>query len=48
MLAGSMRIAALDEDGRNQIDNVNKGDIWYFPKGAPHTIQGFFFELAKT
>lgn len=36
-----MRIAAVDEDGRNQIDTVNKGDIWYFPKGAPHTIQGF-------
>ena len=36
-----MRVAAVDEEGRNQIDNVNKGDIWYFPKGSPHTIQGF-------
>lgn len=36
-----MRVAAVDEEGRNQIDTVNKGDIWYFPKGSPHTIQGF-------
>ena len=39
VLAGSARVAALDESGRNQIDTVKAGDIWYFPKGSPHTIQ---------
>lgn len=41
VLAGSLRVAAVDEEGKNQIDTVDKGDIWYFPKGSPHTIQGF-------
>lgn len=30
----------MDEDGRYQVETLNVGDIWYFPKGAAHTIQG--------
>jgi oxalate decarboxylase len=40
MIAGSARITAVDADGRNFIDDVGVGDIWYFPAGIPHSIQG--------
>ena len=38
--AGSVRVAAVDEHGENQVDDLQVGDIWYFPKGQAHTIQG--------
>ncbi|KAL8672308.1 MAG: hypothetical protein Q9168_003224 [Polycauliona sp. 1 TL-2023] len=37
---GKVRVSAVDEDGRNQVDDLQVGDIWYFPKGQAHTIQG--------
>jgi oxalate decarboxylase len=40
MIAGRARITAVDADGRNFIDDVSAGDIWYFPAGIPHSIQG--------
>jgi oxalate decarboxylase len=40
MLAGSARITAVDEQGRNFMDDVGEGDIWNFPAGIPHSIQG--------
>jgi oxalate decarboxylase len=40
MIAGSARITAVDADGRNFINDVGVGDIWYFPGGIPHSIQG--------
>jgi oxalate decarboxylase len=40
VLAGSVRITAVDPEGRNFIDEVGTGDIWNFPKGIPHSIQG--------
>jgi oxalate decarboxylase len=40
MLAGRARITAVDEDGRNFIDDIDVGDLWYFPAGIPHSIQG--------
>jgi oxalate decarboxylase len=40
MLAGRARITAVDQDGRNFIDDVGVGDLWYFPAGIPHSIQG--------
>ncbi|KAH7017070.1 RmlC-like cupin domain-containing protein [Ilyonectria destructans] len=38
--SGSVLISAVDEFGRYQVEQLNYGDIWYFPKGAAHTIQG--------
>ncbi|KAF9882180.1 hypothetical protein CkaCkLH20_00216 [Colletotrichum karsti] len=38
--SGSVLVSAVDENGRYQAEKLNYGDIWYFPKGAPHTIQG--------
>ena len=40
MLAGSARITMIDAEGRNFIDDVGVGDLWYFPAGLPHSIQG--------
>jgi oxalate decarboxylase len=40
MLNGSARITAIDAQGRNFVDNVGVGDLWYFPSGIPHSIQG--------
>jgi oxalate decarboxylase len=40
MLAGSARITAVDADGRDFVDDVAPGDIWNFPTGIPHSIQG--------
>ncbi|KAL1873414.1 hypothetical protein VTK73DRAFT_1005 [Phialemonium thermophilum] len=38
--SGSVLISAVDEQGRYQVEKLNFGDIWYFPKGIAHTIQG--------
>lgn len=40
MLYGNARITAIDTLGRNFIDDVGVGDLWYFPSGIPHSIQG--------
>jgi oxalate decarboxylase len=40
LLDGRARITAVDQDGRNFIDDVGVGDLWYFPAGIPHSIQG--------
>lgn len=40
MLLGHARITAVDQNGRNFIDDVGPGDLWYFPAGIPHSIQG--------
>ncbi len=40
MLYGRARISAVDQDGRNFLDDVGVGDIWNFPAGIPHSIQG--------
>jgi oxalate decarboxylase len=40
MLLGRARITAVDEDGRNFVDDIGEGDLWYFPAGIPHSIQG--------
>jgi len=39
MLAGRARIAAVDAEGRNFIDDVGEGDLWNFPSIIPHSIQ---------
>ncbi len=40
MLAGRARITVVDAQGRNFIDDVGVGDLWNFPAGIPHSIQG--------
>lgn len=40
MFWGRARITAVDQNGRNFIADVGAGDLWYFPAGIPHSIQG--------
>lgn len=40
MLYGNARVTVLQPDGRISINDVSKGDIWLFPAGYPHSIQG--------
>ena len=40
MTAGSARITAVDHKGRAFIEDVREGDLWLFPGGIPHSIQG--------
>jgi quercetin dioxygenase-like cupin family protein len=37
---GSLLLSAVDEDGKYQLDRLEAGDVWYFPPGAAHTVQG--------
>ncbi|UPK91649.1 hypothetical protein LCI18_002584 [Fusarium solani-melongenae] len=40
VLDGEVRVTALDYEGGNFIDDLKKGDLWYFPSGIPHSLQG--------
>lgn len=40
VLEGNVRVTALDTEGGNYIGDVGKGDLWYFPAGHPHSLQG--------
>jgi oxalate decarboxylase len=40
MLTGSARITAIDNDGRSFVKDVGVDDLWFFPTGTPHSIQG--------
>src|ERR1700747_3668378 len=37
---GNARVTCLNPDGTVLIGDVGKGDLWYFPAGFPHSIQG--------
>jgi oxalate decarboxylase len=40
MLSGTARITALDYENRGFVKDVGKDDLWFFPPGVPHSIQG--------
>src|SRR5690348_13743137 len=40
MLYGNARITAIDLDGKSFVADVGKNDLWFFPSGVPHSIQG--------
>ncbi len=40
MITGSARITAVDADGKSFVNDVKAGDLWLFPGGVPHSIQG--------
>lgn len=40
MLTGSCRLTAIDNDGNSYVQDVHQGDLWYFPTGVPHSLQG--------
>ena len=44
VLTGSLRLTAIDLQGRAFVNDLNVGDIWVFPSGIPHSIQGLASE----
>jgi oxalate decarboxylase len=40
MTYGNCRVTILDENGRPEVADVKEGDLWYFPAGQPHSLQG--------
>jgi len=40
MSYGNCRITVLDPSGRAYVADVKDGDLWYFPTGYPHSLQG--------
>jgi oxalate decarboxylase len=40
MLYGKARITAVDQNGKSFVSDVGNGDLWLFPPGIPHSIQG--------
>ncbi|CAE6349772.1 unnamed protein product [Rhizoctonia solani] len=40
VLEGSCRVVVVNSEGQNYIADVYPGDLWYFPPGIPHVIQG--------
>src|SRR6266705_4604283 len=40
MLFGTARITAIDVDGKSFVADVKQNDLWFFPTGIPHSIQG--------
>jgi len=40
MLYGTARVTVFNPDGTIFIGDVAEGDLWFFPTGFPHSIQG--------
>ena len=40
MLYGNTRITCIDSDGKSFVSDLKEGDLWYFPAGLPHSLQG--------
>jgi len=40
MLYGSARITCIDADGKSFVTDVKENELWFFPTGIPHSIQG--------
>ncbi|MDF5719494.1 MAG: cupin domain-containing protein [Rhizonema sp. PD37] len=40
MLTGNCRLTAIDLEGHSYVQDVTAGDLWYFPSGIPHSLQG--------
>ena len=40
MTYGRCRVTVMDPQGRASVQDVGPGDLWYFPAGHPHSLQG--------
>jgi oxalate decarboxylase len=40
MLYGTARITAIDAEGKGFVADTKRNDLWFFPSGVPHSIQG--------
>jgi len=40
VLTGRCRVTTIDPQGQSEIADFGPGDVWYFPRGHGHSIQG--------
>lgn len=40
VIGGRCRVTTIDPQGRSEIVDFGAGDVWYFPRGHGHSIQG--------
>jgi oxalate decarboxylase len=40
MTYGNCRVTVFDPQGRPYVADVKEGDLWFFPAGYPHSLQG--------
>jgi len=40
VLNGSVRVEAVNDKGQTFVDDLSAGDVWFFPPGIPHSLQG--------
>lgn len=40
MIGGRARVTTIDPQGKSEIVDFDAGDVWYFPRGHGHSIQG--------
>ena len=40
MIKGHCRVTVFDPDGHNEVVDFSPGDVWYFPRGYGHSLQG--------
>src|SRR6202453_3873674 len=40
MTYGNCRVTVIDPQGRAYVADTTEGDLWYFPVGYPHSLQG--------
>ncbi|KAJ4405904.1 hypothetical protein N0V82_010235 [Gnomoniopsis sp. IMI 355080] len=39
IFTGGVRIASSNQNGQSFVDDLQAGDLWFFPAGVPHSIQ---------
>jgi len=47
VIKGHCRVTVIDPEGRAEIKDFGPGDVWYFPRGHGHSIQGIGNEECK-
>jgi oxalate decarboxylase len=40
VIEGNVRVTVVDPEGRIEVLDFGPGDVWYFPRGHAHSIQG--------
>ena len=40
VIKGHCRVTVIDPQGRSEVKDFGPGDVWYFPRGHGHSIQG--------
>ncbi len=40
VIEGNVRVTVVDPQGRIEVADFSPGDVWYFPRGHAHSIQG--------